>query len=228
MAQYNSEFNVVAGCPGCWGAQSSFNRVNEIYYNTTRKSGQWFTTFFLFYQCNSCNHGGMGKFILKDLEKEIKMSNIKSFEFYPDVLPSVGLPEDTPEGIKNEFREAEKCLQLGCLRAAAGLFRSVLDKTFRANGLHTKKESNLYQQIEAATREGILTASRRRRAHDDIRVLGNDVLHDEWHAIPEDDVLAAQHYAQRIIEDFYDDRESVTQQLREAGRLPKESEKDGT
>lgn len=73
-----------------------------------------------------------------------------------------------------------------------------------------------------------MTASRRRRAHEDIRVLGNDVLHDEWHAIPEDDVLAAQHYAQRIIEDFYDDRESVTQQLREAGRLPEEPEEEGT
>jgi len=230
MAKYNSEYNVVAGCPGCWGAQSSFIKYGgEIHLKTARKSQFWFYTFFLFYRCGSCNHGGMGKFILGDGgDEKLEIHRIKSFEFYPDVLPSVRLPEETPEGIENEFREAEKCLQVGCLRAAAGLFRSVLDKTLRANGFHTKKEGSLYKQIEAAAKEGILTASRRRRAHEDIRVLGNDVLHDEWHPIPEDDVLAAQHYAQRIIEDFYDDRESVTQQLREAGRLPEKPEEEGT
>jgi hypothetical protein len=36
------------------------------------------------------------------------------------------------------------------------------------------------------------------------------------------DVEAARHYAQRILEDFYDDRQSVLSQLRRAGRVADE------
>ncbi len=48
------------------------------------------------------------------------------------------------------------------------------------------------------------------------------MLHDDWHEIPEEDVEAAKHYCQRILEDFYDDREPVLVLLREAGRVPEE------
>jgi len=113
-------------------------------------------------------------------------------------------------------------MENNCFRASARLFRSVLDKTMRANGFKTKKESNLYKQIEAAADDGVITKARKRRAHDEIRVLGNDVLHDEWQEIPEEDVQAAQHYSQRILEDLYDDRESVLGLLRESGREPTE------
>jgi hypothetical protein len=37
-----------------------------------------------------------------------------------------------------------------------------------------------------------------------------------------EDVEAAHHYVQRILEDFYDDRESVLAQLRKAKRVPSE------
>ena len=47
-------------------------------------------------------------------------------------------------------------------------------------------------------------------------------MHDEWQEIPAEDVEAAQHYSQRILEDLYDDRESVLTLLREAGRKPLE------
>ena len=70
--------------------------------------------------------------------------------------------------------------------------------------------------------DGTITESRRIRAHDEIRVLGNDVLHDEWHPIEPDDVLAARHYSQRILEDFYDDRPSTLKLLRAKGRVPDE------
>jgi hypothetical protein len=50
----------------------------------------------------------------------------------------------------------------------------------------------------------------------------SDVLHDEWRAISLEDVEAAHHYVQRILEDFYDDRESVLAQLRKAKRVPSE------
>jgi hypothetical protein len=43
-------------------------------------------------------------------------------------------------------------------------------------------------------------------------------LHDDWIEITIQDVEAARHYCQRILEDFYDDRASVLELLREAGR----------
>lgn len=113
-------------------------------------------------------------------------------------------------------------MEADCLRAAAGLFRSVLDKTLRANGYKANDRTTLQQQIDMACDDALITQARKRRAHDEIRVLGNDVLHDEWHPIALEDVQAARHYAQRILEDFYDDRQAVLAQLRKAGRTPAE------
>lgn len=107
------------------------------------------------------------------------------------------IPTDTPRGIVNEFREAEECFGNNCYRAAAGLFRSVLDKTMRANGYKTNQRKNLYQQIEAAAEDGVITQARKRRAHDEIRVLGNDVLRRM--KVREEDVAACRHYCQRIL-----------------------------
>lgn len=98
-----------------------------------------------------------------------------------------------------------------------------MEKTLRANG-YTK--GTLATRINQAANDGVLTESRRRRAHNEIRVLGNDVLHDEWHEIPIEDVEAARHYAQRILEDFYDDRESVLQLLRDADKIPDEDKEE--
>jgi hypothetical protein len=139
--------------------------------------------------------------------------------FYPEVKDRLELPKNVPEGIVTEFREGETCLEAGALRASAAMFRSVLDKTLRANGYKEKKGTTLEQQIDLAAEDGVITQARRRRAHDEIRVLGNDVLHDEWQKVPEADVEAARHYAQRILEDFYDDRDSVLKQLYAAKRL---------
>ncbi|WP_216643638.1 DUF4145 domain-containing protein [Spiribacter salilacus] len=129
------------------------------------------------------------------------------------------MPASFPEALLKEFREAESCLGYGCYRAAAGLFRSVLEKTMRINGYDGKGFKNLPDKIDAAAGDGIITASRQKAAHEKIRVLGNDVLHDEWREIPEPDVKSAHHYAQRILEDLYDDRASVLAILERAGRL---------
>jgi hypothetical protein len=140
--------------------------------------------------------------------------------FFPETGERLNLPSEVPQGIQNEFREAERCLSGECYRAAAGLFRSVLDKTMKANGY--KKVGDLYKQIEAAAADGVITEARKKRAHEDIRVLGNDVLHDEWRPISADDVQPAHHYAQRILEDLYGDRPTVLAILRAKGRTPAE------
>jgi len=60
--------------------------------------------------------------------------------FHPKSEESLSIPKNTPKGIQSEFREAEKCYANDCFRASAGLIRSVLDKTMKANGYATNKE----------------------------------------------------------------------------------------
>ena len=45
------------------------------------------------------------------------------------------------------------------------------------------------------------------------------LLHEEWRAVPKDEVEISLHYVHRIIEDFYDDRPGVESILVEAGRI---------
>jgi hypothetical protein len=142
--------------------------------------------------------------------------------FMPEAKNALALPAGVPGGIATEFREAEHCLGVGASRAAAVMFRSVLDKTFRHNGYKKGGLRSLNDQIDAAVTDGVITEARRQRAHEDVRVLGNDVLHDEWRPLEAADVEPAHHYTQRILEDFYADREVVLEQLRAKGRVPEE------
>lgn len=228
MAEINEqEGSIVARCPGCKGALSTFvwraeNReIGAITKNTQDHYWQNCYITYRLYQCGGCGVGALGV-VKYGGDYQYPGHYCRLIGFLPEAKQRLNLPTSVPPGIKNDFEEAEKCLESNCLRAAAGLFRSVLDKAMRANGYNTNQERNLYAQIEAAADDGVITQARKRKAHDEIRVLGNDVLHDDWHEIPEDDVEAARHYCQRILEDLYDDRASVLNLLRKANRVPEE------
>ena len=105
------------------------------------------------------------------------------------------------------------------------MLRSTLEKTLLANGY---EKGNLYKKIETAAADGTITAARSKRAHENIRVLGNDVLHDEWREVTEEEFDEAHHYAQRILEDFYDDRPTVEALLKEKGRMNGKKEESQT
>ena len=236
MAKINKLGNITASCPGCDGSTSTFEYMHqgkELGFTSIndkiRKPGARFDEEvdcqFRLYRCAGCGMGGLGCVVMR-LKGARYPDDIYELEsFLPEAKQRLSLPTAVPNGIRNEFREGEKCLEGGTLRAAAGMFRSVLEKTLRANGYKTNKGESLAAQIDEATKDGVITTSRQRKAHEDIRVLGNDVLHDEWHEIPKEDVEAARHYCQRILEDFYDDRESVIKLLRGASRVPDEDKK---
>jgi hypothetical protein len=143
-------------------------------------------------------------------------------EFYPFSVNTVPLPADVPADIQSEFREAEQCASVGANRAASALFRSVLEKALKANG-YTKGNDptlrDLQKRIDAAAADGAITDARRRRAHENIRSLGNDVLHDDWRRVDDEEVEDAHRYSQRILEDLYDDRITVEALLIAKGRL---------
>jgi hypothetical protein len=215
--------NVRAYCPDC-RAITSFEHKHEgnslstvIINKPHRFEGENYDrTLHMHLRCASCHRGGMAK-----VHDNGKVSDGTLEEFFPFSVHHVDLPSALPEGIQAEFREAELCSALNANRAASALYRSVLEKTLKANG-YTK--GTLEKKIDDAAADGILTESRRRRAHDDIRVLGNDVLHDEWHEVPDTDVDDAARYAQRITEDFYDDRDSVEATLLAKNRIKNEED----
>ena len=156
-----------------------------------------------------CGRAGLAKFH--------DGSNPPALEsFYPRALAATPLPANVPEPLQKELREAELCLSVEAWRGASALLRSVLEKTLKTNGY---MKGSLQQKIDDAANDGVITAARRQKAHDDIRVLGNEVVHDEWRPVTEEEVTSALHYAQRVLEDFYDDRPSVENILTSKGRI---------
>lgn len=225
MATINDEGNVKVRCPGCEGALSTYEwrssqgQLGVITAEHQHRHWGSVRLDFRLFRCAGCGRGGLGVIAYAS---QYPGPYRELYSFYPEAKDRLPLPQAVPPGIVKEFREGEKCLEANCIRAGAGMFRSVLDKTLRANGYKEKKGTTLEQQIDLAAEDGVITQARKRRAHDEIRVLGNDVLHDEWQEIPVEDVEASRHYCQRILEDFYDDRASVLALLRSVGRTADE------
>jgi hypothetical protein len=142
--------------------------------------------------------------------------------FYPFSPERAPLPPDSPAGVVAEVCEAELCAAVRAWRAASALLRSALEKTLIANGY---QNGSLKARIDEAAGDGVITAARQKHAQEDVRVLGNDVLHDEWRAVTAEEYEAAHHYVQRIVEDFYDHRAEVEATLIKAGRLPNPQER---
>ena len=162
--------------------------------------------------CSTCRSGGLATILgFSENKYLLKM-------FYPRSASRHRIPDSVPAEIATEYREAEACFANGHRRAASAMARSTLEKTLIANG-YNKKVGSLYERIEKAAEEGVLLPARSARAHNNIRVLGNDVLHEEWADLSEDDVEQSLKYTAWILNDLYDDRETVEAQLKALGRI---------
>lgn len=212
--------NVRADCPDC-GVPSTFEyhdsyggtgEYGSITVNSQhRYRGQNFTRIIhKFLKCTVCGRPGVAKLHVNNTVREGSMES-----FWPPSITVASLPDNAPEQIEKEVREAESCMSVEAWRGAAALLRSALEKTLIENGYD---ERNLYQKIEAAGADGTITSARRQRAQDLVRTLGNDVLHEEWREVTKQEVEDAHRYVARIIEDFYDDRTTVEAVLTEKGR----------
>ena len=230
MPRLTAEGNVLARCPRCQGAMTSFEwrgssaglGAVQISTGSFHPFGSYYgperTLQSRLYRCPGCGLGAIG-YLRFQGSSYPPDGAAHLLHFFPDVRERLQIPEQVPPEVRNEFAEAEKCLEASCHRAAAALFRSVLEKAMRANGFN---EGRLIAKIDAAVKAGVLTPARGRRAHEEIRALGNDVLHSDWVALTAEDVEPAHHYSQRVLEDLYDDREQVVRQLVAAGRLKAE------
>lgn len=166
----------------------------------------------LLLHCSTCHWPGLVHVACANT-----ISDGMMLDFYPrEGYPAADLPAGTPDDVAKEFREAERCAAAGAWRAGSALMRSALEKTLIANGY---SQRNLEPKIDAAAEDGVITQARKQRAHQEVRVLGNDVLHDEWKLVTEDDFAASHHYTHRVIEDLYDDRSEVEKLLIAADRI---------
>jgi hypothetical protein len=162
-------------------------------------------------RCAVCSSPGVATVLANQYyEQESVM-----LSFWPTFVVPPPLPSGVPEGVEEEFEEAVRCMSAEAWRGAAGLIRSALEKVLKANGYD---ERDLFKKIEAAGADGLITSSRRQRAQDLVRTLGNDVLHDEWRPVSSEEVDDALHYVGRVIDDFYDDRPTVESVLSVKGR----------
>lgn len=207
--------NVISRCPDCGGAVTTFEQTQGFIAcdgSHFWTDGQTYSRLlYILMKCASCQRAGVAK-----IHDNGRVSDGVMEWFFPKAIERASIPAGVPSGIQAEYREAELCASVDAWRAASGLLRSTLEKVLRANGYN---KGSLAARIDEAAADGIITESRRRRAHEDIRVLGNDVLHDEWRMVDADEVIDSHHYLQRIMEDFYDDRDAVEAILVARGRL---------
>ncbi len=191
--------NVRARCPNCGGALTTFeSAANRVEYGAIqvdhehKHGGYDFNRIvYQLMRCAGCGRGG-----LAEVHCEDHFSKGLLDSFFPRTIEQAPLPEAVPKGIESEYREAEICASVEAWRAASAMLRSTLEKSLKNNGY---EKGSLAARIDEAAEDGVITAARSKRAHDDVRVLGNDVLHDEWREVTEEEIEASHHYVQRIL-----------------------------
>lgn len=217
--------NVRAPCPDCEGTLTTFeySHGGTSRYGSVSRHGnhgfegqQFSQVTYVLLRCAGCGRGGMAT-VHNDGNYPPSRAGFE--EFFPASITPARIPEAVPDGIRAEFREAERCAAAEAWRAGSAMLRSVLEKALKANGYTRDTEPKLVQKIDAAAADGVITEARKNRAHDEIRSLGNDILHDDWKPVDGTAFDIARHYAQRVLEDLYDDREQVERQLRAKSRL---------
>jgi hypothetical protein len=212
--------NVRARCPDCGGAVTTFehkkdhNHAHGAITNAEKGSANnspYEHVHYNLLRCAGCGRGALSRTSHTNPEHLL--------DFYPHSIEQLDIPAAVPDDLRKELREAELCASVRAWRGAAALLRSTLEKTLEASG-YDNKVGSLQKRIDAAVTDGVITETRGKRAHDEVRVLGNDVLHDAWRPITDVEYDLAHRYAQRILEDLYDDRPAVEKILRAKKRIP--------
>ena len=228
--------NIIATCPDCNAVSSFVPRTVDtdsgketdisslfLHFPHSYQGARYDGVLWLFVRCINCNRGGVAKIHFQNHF----LSNVVE-EFLPHAVDHAKLPTDVPEDLVKEFREAELDASFGAYRSGSALFRSVLEKTLNTNGYEEvtytdtqgvqKKTKSLLHRIEAAADDGVITQAQKKHAHENIRVLGNDILHDDWREVLQPEFEEAHKYTQRILEDLYDERATVENVLTSKNR----------
>lgn len=208
----DNDSGVSAHCSSC-SALTGWKKTDGLEHQIPQAQ-EWFW----FLICSGCSRRGLAQTTATGGKDERgRQRQLKSF--WPPEVQTAPLPGSVDKSLKTEFREAELCASVGAYRAASAMLRSVLEKALKLSG-YNEKGSNLPAKINLASEHGILTATLKRRANENLRLLGNNVLHDEWREVKEDEFEAAHRYAQQILVALYDHRETVLETLWDNNLVP--------
>jgi hypothetical protein len=204
----------IAPCPGCNGAVSRFlpsTGPNKAAAYVEVGLTSYRTRYWLL-ECAGCGRGALA---------EVSVNPNPGYgdtlqDFYPFSPEFANVPSAVPPDLRNELQEAEVAASVRAYRAATALLRSTLEKTLKANGY---SKGTLEAKIDAAEQDHVITAARKRQVHEDVRRLGNDVVHDDWRLVTVLEYEQAHQYVEWLLEDFYADRPTVQAELVAANRL---------
>lgn len=223
--------NVIAFCPVC-NSTSTFEskRSGTAEFGSTTMEDpvlrgwpdklQNYRIVFRLLKCAGCGRAGLAA-----IDCGGDVINGILIEFLPMSIATLPLPEGVPSDILSEFREAERDASIGSYRSGSAMLRSVLEKVLKAHGY---EEGGLQKKVDDAAIDGIITLPLKKRAHETVRVLGNNILHDEWRIVDSDEFEDSHEYTKRILECFYDDPETVKAVLLEKGRVKKVKVENGS
>ena len=112
MAKINEQGNILARCPDCEGALTTFLYLRDwtIDKEVTEFAGLRFIRY-IFFKCNGCGRGAIGVFRMKPNNPNYPSGVGDFVDFYPESIERLKIPEKVPENIKREFREAENCIE---------------------------------------------------------------------------------------------------------------------
>jgi hypothetical protein len=214
------EYHARAICPDCNGSMSNFlahyDSTDFGFFDIEKQheyNGKKYSRIsYRLLRCAGCGRGGFYK---AHINNENGINGVIE-EFFPLGISNIKLPKETPLDIIAEFRESELCASVSAWRGATALLRSTLEKILKKNGYG---KGVLKDKIDQAAADSVITAIRQKKAHEEIRSLGNDIMHDEWRIVNEEEYEISHHYIQRIIEDFYDDRITIEKILKDKGRI---------
>ncbi len=217
--------NVRSKCPDCDGALTTFEAGGRksgsfgsvargtVSIMRTPQSGSRAEWEYKLLRCAGCGRGGFAAIHNHGTTSGFSAQLV---EFFPPSPDLAAVPAGISEKVLNDYREAEWCAAFGAFRAGSALLRSTLEKLLRANGY---EKGNLKDRIDQAADEGIITEALKQRAHDNVRDLGNDIMHDDWRAVDPEEFASAHRYVQRVIESFYNSRTQVETLLTKANRV---------
>lgn len=214
--------NVIAVCPTCEvittfeSLENNGREHGSIVMNSRSLDGKYapegtHRIVFRLLRCAGCGRAGLAA--IADPGGNITQGIL--IEFLPLSVAALPLPKGVPDGILSEFREAEKDASVQAYRSASAMLRSTLEKTLKGHGYTS---GTLESKINDAAEDGIITLPLKKRAHSDIRVLGNNILHDEWRKVDINEFENAHEYTRRVLECFYDDPETVKNILEEKSK----------
>ena len=165
-----------ADCPHCGIQQVAFSVINNIMI--ADKSGQNFWD--VLARCGGCYYGVVATFDGNDQRTPSEYPSMiphSLLKILPEPL-NTSAPDHTPPHVASFFKQGASSLRQKSFDAAGSMFRKALETSLKSKFPGISSNLTLYKRIEKAVGNHDLTPDMGKWAHE-IRVLGNDAVHDE-------------------------------------------------